>query len=669
MATIVNTNPLRLILTRYGLERTTEAIADGTVTLNLGKIKVGSANGEYYEPTEDQTELYQEIGEFYVVEKKLLEDGLTVSFHALIPESFGNCDIREVGLYEITDEGDKLFAISTQQPIVKPGTDYNYYIAIDYYMFLKSQNLAEIYDQIVLDPDNQFISEDDLREFMASMLFTQGNLSVQIGKNTHIIGLNRPTQLYEQIEYTRNVIGYSSITGNFATFSDFVNSANVLGYWLFDYPGRNMSSFSIADIGSHEYNMSTSSNINLYTRDYYGIVPTLTFQDSEFYYLNPETPFPLYNTNLGEDSSFTMLFTVAPLDTSEDRTLLAKSNYATGAHVFEVNELATGAVEVKLFSDEYNYMTFTSPSNKIKPDEIHSLIISYNKDDMSMSGYINGSYLSFTKAVTGDYTHMSEGETYLYGFTFTPYELAYADSPTEPTRLINRDGTDYEGLEWTIENGEVRYGVAVASYEEAYDTQTPTLFAWTYNDGVSDYKIYTESDDIEQDTVLYNEDYTPYTGLDYIVVPGEDDSYVIQYQNMFTLEYNENEDIPPEPLYAYIVYMPDAHIWANNDVNPTVLFESDGSTYTGTIWHLDDGDIAYGDEGYAHYDSDYNIATSAVGATSFIIDSEGNRVNMVNSAIGVIGVALAGMTNNELRICALELTAMIGKNPCITISE
>ena len=116
----------------------TEAIADGTVTLNLGKIKVGSANGEYYEPTEDQTELYQEIGEFYVVEKKLLEDGLTVSFHALIPESFGNCDIREVGLYEITDEGDKLFAISTQQPIVKPGTDYNYYIAIDYYIFLLS---------------------------------------------------------------------------------------------------------------------------------------------------------------------------------------------------------------------------------------------------------------------------------------------------------------------------------------------------------------------------------------------------------------------------------------------------------------------------------------------------------------------------------------------------
>ena len=209
----------------------------------------------------------------------------------------------------------------------------------------------------------------------------------------------------------------------------------------------------------------------------------------------------------------------------------------------------------------------------------------------------------------------------------------------------------------------------MADYEEAYDTQTPTLFAWTYNDGVSDYKIYTESDDIEQDTVLYNEDYTPYTGLDYIVVPGEDDSYVIQYQNMFTLEYNENEDIPPKPLYAYIVYMPDAHIWANNDVNPTVLFESDGSTYTGTIWHLDDGDIAYGDEGYAHYDSDYNIATSAVGAASFIIDSQGNRINMVNSAIGVIGVALAGMTNNELRICALELTAMIGKNPCITINE
>ena len=669
MATIVNSNPLILILTQYGLERVAAAIDDRSITLNLGKIKVGSANGEYYEPNEYDTDLRQEVGEFYVVEKKLLEDGLTVSFHAVIPETFGGVDIREVGLYEITDEGDKLFAISTQQPLVKPGTDCNYYIAVDYYMFLKSQNLAEIYDQIVLDPDNQFITEDDLRELMASMLFTQGNLSVQIGKNTHIIGLNRPTQLYEQIETVRNTIGYSAVTGNYATLCGFTDSANILGYWLFDYPGRNMSSYAITDIGAHEYNMSVSNNINIFERQYYGIVPTILFNNDDYYYLSPETPFPLYNNNLEEDSSFTMAFIVAPLDTTENRTLLAKSNAATNTHVFEVNELSTGAIEVKLFSDGGNYMVFTSPSNVVKPDDIHSLIISYNKDSMNLSGYLNGSYLNFTKEVIGDFTHIAEGTAFLYGYTFTPYELAYTDSEEHPTRLINPDGTDYEGHDWVISNEKVYYKTEEAQYESGYDTQTPTLFAWTYNDGVMDYKIYTEDDSISEDTILYNRDYTEYTGSDYLVVPGEDDSYVIQYQNMFTLDYNENQSINPVPLYAFIVYLPEAHIWANSDTVPTVLFNEDGSTYSGTTWYIEEGDIAYENEGYAYYDSSYNIATSATGAASFIIDAQGNKVQMVKSAIGMVSVAFAGLTNDELRICALELTAMIGKNPCITVNE
>ena len=101
MATIVNSTPLELILTSYGLERVAEAIARKSVTLNLGKIKVGNANGEFYIPSENMENLVNEKGEFFVVDKALLEDGLTVSFHAIIPESFGNIDIREVGLCKI----------------------------------------------------------------------------------------------------------------------------------------------------------------------------------------------------------------------------------------------------------------------------------------------------------------------------------------------------------------------------------------------------------------------------------------------------------------------------------------------------------------------------------------------------------------------------------------
>ena len=138
MPSIVNDNELKLIITSYGLTRIAEAMSDSSITLNISKVKVGDANEEYYTPTEAQTSLRNPIegGTFYVIKKELLEDGVTVSFQVAIPETFDNCDIREVGLYETVGDDDKLFAICTQQPIVKPDVTYNYFIAIDYYIFL-----------------------------------------------------------------------------------------------------------------------------------------------------------------------------------------------------------------------------------------------------------------------------------------------------------------------------------------------------------------------------------------------------------------------------------------------------------------------------------------------------------------------------------------------------
>ena len=92
MTTIVNDNQLILILTEYGLSRIAEAVSNPAMNLNITKIKLGSGrNNEYYEPNPMQEELEGDLGlEFYILDKTLLEDEVTVSFHAVVPESVGS---------------------------------------------------------------------------------------------------------------------------------------------------------------------------------------------------------------------------------------------------------------------------------------------------------------------------------------------------------------------------------------------------------------------------------------------------------------------------------------------------------------------------------------------------------------------------------------------------
>ena len=670
MTTIVNTDKLNLKLTSYGLERIAEAMSNPSVTLNVSKIKVGDANGNYYVPTAEMEDLVHPIpnGSFYVIRKELLEDEVTVCFQTYIPETFGNCDIREVGLYETVGETDKLFAICTQQPIVKPDNSYNYFIAIDYYIFLKSVNLANVYDQIILNPDNKIITEEDLQEFMSSMLFTQGNLSYQIGNNTHVIGLDRPTQLYEQITQMRDTIGYSAIASNFATFSELTGSSNVLGYWVFNYPKKNLSAYSIADLSPQENNFSTNQSINSFEKEVQGIISTLKVPAPYFYYLNTEAPLNLYNVEAEEDYSFTMMFLVKPLDTSVTRTLLAKSNYATNSHSFEVNELNTGAVEVKLFTDEGNCMVFTSATNLIN-EEPHVLTISYDANTMSLIGYLNEKFLSFSKSMSplnSVYTHMSLGNAQLYGYSFSPYEIVYTNSPTLPTTLYNRDGSPCINSHWGITNESIYYDAIQAEYTEGLNVSTDTLYCWTYDDGVHTYSVYTKTLTITENTVLYNENYTEYTG-DKFSIQYVDSTYVIQYESYFT-SYTPELNKEPVFLYAFRANLPEIHIWANSSSTPTILFTQEGDTYLGEEWTIENYEVHYKDEGIATYDSSYDFVISTIDATSYITDSAGKQVQYVNSEVGVVAVAKAGLSTEEIRICTLELMTALGYSPCITIN-
>ena len=662
MAQVLNdTDQLTFILTQYGLNRVADAIANPDEELNLSKIKVGDANFEYYVPTESQTALVNPIpeGEFYIVGKQLLEDNLTVSLHAVFPESFQNAEIREVGVYETIDGVDYLFAISTQQPLLKPYMDLDYLISVDYYAFLKSANLADVYEQIILNPDNQLVTEEDLENLMSTILFTENNLMEQINGNTRVIGLNRAQQLYEKIEENRRDFGYYAAYNNYSTILDYVDAEKVFGYWIFNYPRRTSPSASIIDIGLGGRNFSTNANINSYNRVYNGIMPMLQFSSPNYYFLNEEMAF--LNETKTADISFTMGFAVEPLSTTGDRTLLARSNYATNSHVFEILEKANGSLEVKLFADSSNYITFASDEGVI-PNAPHSLIFTYDADTALITAFVAGHKVELTKTTTGVYTCMNSTPSTLYAFTYTPTQVTYADSSSTPTALFNADGTPYVGGDWTVSNNQVFYKSNTSSYSSGDNVQTVKLYAWLYNDGTQDHIIYTKVPTVAVDTPLFNSNYTSYTGTDFEIVQSGTD-YIITYLSNQTT-YTASADIQVRTLYAYKYTGSLQTIWANSSTIPSVLYESNGDLYTGTTWTIENNVVLYeGDT--ATYNSSGNVQVPSLPATSFIVNANGVNANFVNSSIGVVTIIKDELTEAALRALSLNLEATMGNNPCI----
>ena len=666
MTNIVNNDKLIFILTNYGLQRIAEALHDPTVVINITKGKVGNANGEYYEPNETQVSLINPIpnGEFPIIQKELLEDNLTSSFLFKMPESFGNCDIREVGLYETVDDIDYLFAIGTHQPIVKPSVNYNYLIFIDYYIMLKASNLANVYDQIVINPDNQIITELDLQNLMSSIVFTQGNLSNQIEKNSHLIGLNRGTLLYENIRNSQESYSYTSAAELFSNLARISGSNNIFSFWVFNYSYKNVADHAIVDLSINKNNLSCNNSLNLYNQKYNGLLSALTFSNEDYYYLGSEIPLIFTNDN-DIDIPFAILYAIEPLSYDEDRTILARSNYATNTHAFEVNELTNGSLQVKLFSDSNNYLTFTSPVNAI-PKNKHSVILYFNNSSRTIETYINGTHYTLNKVETGAYNNMSTTPTTLYAFSYDTSKFIYADSGTSPTVLYNSDGSPYTLTAWNISDGKVYYESTEASYLSSANIQTDTLYAWTYVNSPLEYIIYTKSPTISENTVLYNADYTQYTGSDFTVtlVGG---NYIVQYNSNSTT-YDESQNIEPKTLYAWKYTGSIDMIWANSSTSPVILFDSNGNLYEGDIWSIQNGSVIYNNEGTATYSSTSNITIAALEVTSYITNLAGDNVNNINSNISIISVIRnKNFSLEELRVISLLIESSIGNNPCFSL--
>lgn len=665
MAIVVNRDKLQYVLTKYGLSRIAEALADESVELNLYKVCVGDANGNFYVPSEEQTELVHAIpdGMFYISQKELLEDNLTVSLSFQMPETFGGCDIREVGLYETIDGEDHLFAVGTQQPIVKPASDFNYYILVDYYIMLKTANLAEVYDQIVLNPVQVIVTAEDFQNLISSTLFTQGNLLEQISGNSHIIGLNKATTLYELI--SKNTVSYSYVN-TIELYSDLttlVGVDNIFGYWSFNYPKENPDKSSIKDINTNQHDISTNKGVNNYPLDYVGLSSSLKFSDFDYYYISPNFELKLTDDD-NKDIPFTFIFALNPNNYSSTKTLLARSNYATGTHAFEVKELSSQRLEIRLFTDENNYLTFRSDKGSI-PTRAHSVIISYNPNTQSFISYVGGKEVFFNKTEVGRYSHISTTPTTIYGFECEDVRNIYANSgSTNVTKLYNADGTPYTGSIWSIHSGVVFYNNDIASYDELLNEETVQLYAWASGNNL----VYTKELNITKDTILYNEDYTAYSGDDFRVgISGS--NYVVIYKDTVA-ERNASQDVAPYTLYAWSFNSGISKVWTNSVDTPAILFNANGTLYTGNQWTISDDKVVYetGVEG-VHKEA-LDITLPSLSVTSYVTDSSGTNKEFIDSEVSLISVITnASLSNSDIRQISLRLEASLGNNPCIVLNQ
>lgn len=659
MAQVVNeTDKLTYILTSYGLERVTEALADQTIKILLTHVKVGDANGSYYEPTEAQTTLVHPLegGTFPILDKELLEDRLTVSLHAVFPETFDNCEIREVGIYETVDNEEKLFAISTQQPLIKPSMELRYFTIVDYYAFLKSQNLADIYDQIILDPNNQLITREEFDALMSTVLFTEANLIEQINGNSRVIGLNRAQQLQDQIEKGREDFGYVTAYNNYSLLTSNFSTDDIFGYWLFNYPRRTSPYASVVDINKFGRNLSCDLSINSYQRVYKGLMPTLTFSKPHYYYMTQEEEKTAYNPEAFTITGYPTItltgiasgFSSVDYVTATSLTLATLDTLSLYLN-FTLTDLTTSQT-IAFTDNPYSMLIyFDSSDSKIKAtlgdgtQWITNLSFTANAQEYSIRLTFNDSNASLSVLEGGVYEEkMSDSlsvapteDLGLLTLGAEQNEAAFLGEINLKNLIINNNnvqifsGSTYisnNNLSFVNKEGTKDIDFSVAYALEPLETnKTRTILARSnYGTNTNVFEI-NETGDKELQIKLFSDssNYVTFTsGLNTIPEKAHSVAFSYNANNTSITAFVGNKKVnmkksvegtythmntTPSSLYAFTCSIID-DIWADNNSTPTILYNSDGTPYTGSDWVISEGVIFFGD-GTALYNSGGNVIT------------------------------------------------------------
>lgn len=426
-----NTDNLYWVYTTYGKERLTSLQQNDI--LRLYNVRIGSYDwyedpqkllGNSYSETafkayfQDGTEksLGSEIENCVlpITNKELNEDEMCVTLITSIDENTGGFDIREVGIYETTDNGtEKLFAVCTMQALPKPSSETNHFISTQFNCMLYSRLLAENFDKILLDPNNNYATAEEIRAYQQTLLFVESNLSEQISRNTQLIGYNRPEQLYNLILEDKKKYASFGISATYANFLSATELSNVASFWVFSPTNDTTRRVSIADLSIHGINLATDQVSTAYEQGYEGLVSWLNFDQKHYYMLDSDVNFSLLEN--GEDTPFTLFFIGAQNKNTHNCTIIAKDNDFAEHPGFYVKILEDRRVQVRFYSNASNYVTFTtSPKAVPAAGTFYVLSVTYNADVKENNPMVSIAVNGVGQAVSVERSKNEQDSVYKY---------------------------------------------------------------------------------------------------------------------------------------------------------------------------------------------------------------------------------------------------------------
>lgn len=463
MADIVNNNNnLYWVFTAYGLNRLANFGTDDY--LQLHKVKIGNYNW-YEDPNGYLGTTYSEnafkkyyvdngattlgaaldTGDIFIDRKSVNTEKNIVTLTVTISEEISGFDIREMGIYETVDGVENLFAVCTFQPIPKPSISTNHYVSIQFDCNLTSVALTGVYDAIVLDPNNNYATVDEVNSFQENLLFVESNLAEQISNNAHIIGLNRPQQLYDKMIADRENYSNSAITTAYANFLNATSLDKVKSFWVFKPTNDLTKSLSVADLGIYNTYLGSDIVSSSYNNDFEGIASWMDFSGKHWYKLKRDVDFDFveeassaYDADTGvttytyRDCPFTIFFMGSQNSNTHDCTILAKDNDYSEVPGYRLSVTYDRALKLRLYTNFENYIEFkTTPGTVPKAGEFYVASIKYNgnPEDPVFSATINAKPVQGARTVTGAYTGMNKVDLNMTSYIATSSgNVDYVDS-------------------------------------------------------------------------------------------------------------------------------------------------------------------------------------------------------------------------------------------------
>ena len=145
------------ILTDIGQQKVA-AFASGGEKVNITAFVVGDANGEYYTPTTDMTEIKNEVWRGVVSNTDVVKDTQNViRVSTVIPAEVNGFIVREMGLY---DESGQLIAIGNTPPMPKVMLEEGVSTELDLSMRFAVKNTEAL--TFVTDPHTVIMTKDML---------------------------------------------------------------------------------------------------------------------------------------------------------------------------------------------------------------------------------------------------------------------------------------------------------------------------------------------------------------------------------------------------------------------------------------------------------------------------------------------------------------------------